>query len=208
MTYYTPRFSGVQLGISYTPESTENLGAGFGTPVAGAGELPAISARSSKLVVTGTAALAMPRFVPLQVTLRLTVKKPSGATRNDLDKWTLAITISMNGWSLGAQYQNDETNGGAVTATNTQRDDISWRVGLSYATGAWVLGAEYFNREVDQTATASDEAEVWGVGAKRNLGAGVSAGIGVHIWDWQDDANAAAGENDATEFFFVTEISF
>jgi len=205
LTYYTPRFSGIQLGVSYTPDQAENLGAAFGTEITGddatAGEL-------GEFMEIGANWNGNFGDASVRASAGYATADAEGQLSNDRDKWSLATTISMNGWSLGAQYQSDETNGGAVTATNTQRDDISWRVGLSYATGAWVLGAEYFNREVDITATASDEAEVWGVGAKRNLGAGVSAGIGVHIWDWQDDANAAAGENDATEFFFVTEISF
>jgi predicted porin len=113
----------------------------------------------------------------------------------------------MNGWSFGGQYQNGETNGGAASTT-VQRDDIEMRFGLTYATGAWLLGVEYASREVEVSATGEDEVTIWGLGAKRNLGAGISAGVGVHMWDWDDDLSAAASENDATEFFFVTEVSF
>lgn len=207
LTYFTPRFSGVQLGISYTPETTENLGAGFGTPVAALettngdlGEVLEIGANwngnlgDASVRASATYAAA-------------DGENAVGATRNDRDEWTGAISFSMNGWSLGGQYQNGETNGGAAS-TVVQRDDIEMRFGLTYATGAWVLGVEYASREVEVTATGEDEVTVWGLGANRNLGAGISAGIGVHIWDWSDDLSAAASENDATEFFFVTQVSF
>ena len=131
----------------------------------------------------------------------------TAAAVNDADRWAVGAKIAMNGWALGGQYINNETGGGAL-ATTVQRDDITTRVGLTYANGPWVYGAEYANRSVEVTATGEDEATVWGVGAKRTLGAGVTAGIGVHVWDWQDDLSAVAGENDATEFFFITEISF
>jgi predicted porin len=207
ITYYTPRFSGVQLGISYTPESTENLGSGFGTPAAA---LENTNGDLSEILEIGGNWNGS--FGDASVRASATYasadgEEAAGANRNDRDEWTGAISISMNGWSFGGQYQNGETNGGAASTT-TQRDDIEMRFGLTYATGAWLLGVEYASREVEVSATGEDEVTIWGLGAKRNLGAGISAGVGVHMWDWDDDLSAAASENDATEFFFVTEVSF
>ena len=113
----------------------------------------------------------------------------------------------MMGWAFGAQYENGETNGGALS-TVTQRADNQWRAGLTYSTGPWKLGLEYAIREIEDDATGEDEVEIWGVGANRNLGAGISAGLGIHIWDWTDDDSVAANENYATEVFFVTQVSF
>ena len=207
LTYYTPRFSGIQLGISYTPDPQENLGAGFGTPVAalettvgGVGEILELGANWN-----GNLGDASVRASATYASAD--GEGAAGTQTNDRDEWTGAISFSMNGWSFGGQYQNGETNGGALS-TVTQRDDIEMRFGLTYATGAWVLGVEYASREVEVTATGEDEVTIWGLGANRNLGAGISAGIGVHIWDWSDDLSAAASENDATEFFFVTQVSF
>jgi predicted porin len=209
VTYFTPKFSGVQIGISYTPESSENIGGAFGTSIANLdntaldiGEILEIGANwngsMGDAAVSASAAYASGSG-----------EKATAAAVNDHDRWAVGAKVSQGGWALGAQYINNETNPGAVTnAANTQRDDITTRVGLTYASGAWVYGAEYANRAVEVTATGEDEATVWGVGAKRTLGAGVTAGIGVHVWDWQDDLSAVAGENDATEFFFITEISF
>jgi hypothetical protein len=207
LTYFTPRFSGVQLGISYTPESTENLGAGFGTPVGG---LETTNGDLSEILEIGgnwNGNLGDASVRASATYASADGENAVGANRNDRDEWTGAISFSMNGWSFGGQYQNGETNGGAASTT-TQRDDIEMRFGLTYATGAWVLGLEYASREVEVSATGEDEVTIWGLGANRNLGAGISAGIGVHIWDWSDDLSAAASENDATEFFFVTQVSF
>jgi len=208
ITYFTPRFSGIQLGVSYSPDGGTERGAAFGTASGalekaggtGLGEILEAGVNwngnlgDASVRVSGAYADA-------------SSEEATGAQRNDRDEWAVAASASMNGWSFGAQYQNGETNGGQLTTT-TQRDDIEWRAGLTYATGAWVLGLEYANRNVEVSATAEDEVEIWGLGAKRNLGAGVSAGIGVHMWDWDDGGNDATQENDATEFFFVTEISF
>jgi predicted porin len=207
ITYYTPMFSGVQLGISYTPESSENLGPSFGTPVAALENTNGDLSEILEIGANWRGNLGDASVRASATYASADGEEAAGATRNDRDEWTGAFSVSMNSWAFGGQYQNGETNGGAASTT-TQRDDIEMRFGLTYSTGAWLLGLEYASREVEVSATGEDEVTIWGLGAKRNLGGGVTAGIGVHIWDWQDDLSAAASENDATEFFFVTEVSF
>ena len=207
ITYYSPKFSGAQIGVSYTPESAENLGAGFGQGIGGTdttandlSEILEIGANwsgdmgDSSVRVSATMASAKGEAA-------------AGVQVNDSDEWTAAFSVAMNSFSFGAQYQNGETGGGQAT-TVIQRDNTEMRAGLTYATGAWTLGVEYASREVDVTAIGADEVTIWGLGANRSLGAGVSAGVGVHLWSWSDDNNVAANENDATEFFFVTQVSF
>jgi hypothetical protein len=208
LTYFTPKFSGVQIGISYTPDAAEDIGGAFGTSIARGDSDAGAVGEILELGANWGGSMG-----DAKVNASATMASGSGeaataAPVNDRDRWSVAAKVSMNGWALGGQYLKDETNGGAVSAGNIQRDDITTRVGLTYASGAWVYGAEYANRAVEVSATGEDEATVWGIGAKRTLGAGVTAGIGVHVWDWQDDVSAVAGENDATEFFFITEISF
>jgi outer membrane protein OmpU len=207
ITYYTPRFSGVQLGISYTPENSENLGSGFGTPVAGTDNGGATLSEILEVAGNWNGKLGQASVRASATYAKANAEDTAAAPRNDRDEWTMAASASMMGWAFGAQYQNGETQGGALIA-NQQRDDIEWRAGLTYSTGPWLLGLEYANRSVEDGATTEDEVEIWGLGAKRTLGPGVTAGLGVHMWSWEDGGNAVANENDATEIFFVTEISF
>lgn len=207
ITYYTPKFGAAQIGISYTPDSDENIGGAFGTSIA-RGDSDANDV--SEILEIGANWSGSMGDAKVNVSGAYASGKGEAATAaavNDHDRWAVGAKIAMNSWALGGQYINNETGGGAL-ATTIQRDDITTRVGLTYANGPWLYGAEYANRSIEVTATGEDEATVWGVGAKRTLGAGVTAGIGVHVWDWQDDLSAVAGENDATEFFFITEISF
>jgi outer membrane protein OmpU len=207
ITYYTPRFSGVQLGISYTPENSENLGPNFGTPAAGTDNGGATLSEILEVAGNWNGKLGQASVRASASYAKANAEDTAAAPRNDRDEWTMAASASMMGWAFGAQYQNGETQGGALIA-NQQRDDIEWRAGLTYSTGPWLLGLEYANRSVEDGATTEDEVEIWGLGAKRTLGPGVTAGLGVHMWSWEDGGNAVANENDATEIFFVTEISF
>jgi len=207
ITYYTPRFSGIQFGISYTPDENENQGAAFGTPVTGDETEGAVLAEVLEMGLNWNGNLGNASVRASATYASAQPEEAAGENRNDRDEWSVGFSASMMGWAFGAQYENGETNGGALS-TVTQRDDNQWRAGLTYSTGPWVLGLEYAIREIEDDATGEDEVEIWGLGANRNLGAGISAGLGIHIWDWTDDDSVAANENDATEVFFVTQVSF
>jgi len=210
LTYYTPKFSGAQIGVSYTPEAGENRGAGFGTAAGGTDNgVTAGVANFGEILELGANWSGNMGDASVRVSATMASRSAegvSGTNYNDSDEWTAAFSVSMNGFSFGYQHQNGETGGGAL-ATVVQRDDIESRAGLTYASGAWKYGVEYAARSVEDTV-GEDEVTIWGLGANRTLGAGISAGVGVHLWDWSDNANVKANENDATEFFFVTEISF
>jgi len=202
VTYYTPKFSGLQLGVSYTPEvggqgAEDQNGLGTDSTAGAVGEATAIGANWSGSM--GDAAV--------RASAGWSSADAEGALSNDRTQWVAGINVSMNGWQLGGGYVNDETNGGAVAATNIQRDNIQYRVGLVYSTGAYTSGIEYADQSVD-TATGEDSATVWSIQGKKSLGAGVSVGVGVRQWSWSDADSVAASEHDATEYFFVTSVSF
>lgn len=202
-TYYTPKFGGFQLGISYTPDNTENLGRfGAGSQTdndAGTvGEFIDLGANwNGKL---GDASVS--------ASLAYSTADGEPVNTNDLKEWSAGLKVSMMGWSIGGQYkqEDDTTPGDASTVADTER--TSWKLSGTYATGPWLLGIEYAKEDTEVTATTEDEVTVWGIGAKRTLGPGVSAGLAVHIWEWEDDANAVAAQNDATEILLITEVSF
>jgi outer membrane protein OmpU len=207
ITYYTPKFSGAQIGVSYTPESGENRGAGFGTAAGGTDTTATDLSEILEIGANWSGSMGDASVRVSATMANASGESASGVNVNDRDEWTAAFSVSMNGISFGAQYQNGETGGGSAS-TVVQRDDIEMRAGLTYGSGAWTYGVEYASREIEVSATGEDQVTIWGLGANRSLGAGISAGIGVHMWDWSDDLSAKASENDATEFFFVTQVSF
>jgi len=197
ITYYTPKFSGLQLGASYTPHLGENTkGLTTDNDAGQVGEGKAIGANW-----TGSLGDASVR-----ASAGWSSADAEAALSNDRTQWSTGINISMNGWQFGGGYVKDETQGGAL-ATNVQYDDIHYRVGLVYSTGPYTSGIEYAENTED-SATGEDSVKVWSIQGKKSLGAGVSVGAGVRQWSWEDADSNAASEHDATEYFFVTAVSF
>jgi len=198
VTYYTPKFSGLQLGVSYTPESSENQ-KGLATD--------STAGDTSEGKAVGASWAGSMGDASVRASAGWSSADAEGLLSNDRTQWVAGLNVSMNGWQFGGGYVNDETNGGAVTATNIQYDNIQYRVGLVYSTGAYTTGVAYANQTVD-AATGEDSATVWSIQGKKSLGAGVSVGAGVRQWSWEDADSLAANEHDATEYFFVTAVSF
>lgn len=197
ITYYTPKFSGLQLGASYTPESAENQ-KGLATD--------STSGDLSEGKAIGASWSGSMGDASVRASAGWSSADAEGVNENDRTQWVAGINVSMNGWQIGGGYVNDETGGGSAS-TVVQRDNIQYRLGLVYSSGAYTTGIEYADQSVD-TATGEDQATVWSLQGKKSLGAGVSVGAGVRQWSWSDADSVAASEHDATEYFFVTAVSF
>ncbi|MDA1057866.1 MAG: porin [Proteobacteria bacterium] len=203
VTYYTPRFSGVQLGMSYTPDNAENIGR-FGAGTTTENDAGALDS----FIDVGANWNGKLGDASVRVSGAYSTASAEATASKDLTEWSVGLNVGMNGWAFGAQYRDEEDTGAGGLSTVAELERISWKISGTYATGPWLLGIEYAQEDTEVTTTTEDQVTVWGVGAKRTLGPGVSAGLAVHIWEWEDDANAVAAQNDATEILLITEISF
>lgn len=203
VTYYTPKFGGFQLGISYTPDNNENIGR-FGAGTTTENDAGAVD----QFIDLGANWNGKLGDASVSASAAYSTASAEAANSNDLKEWSAGLKVSMMGWSFGAQYRNEDDSSPGDVSTIRDTERVSWKVSGTYATGPWLLGIEYAQEDTEVTATTEDQVTVWGVGAKRTLGPGVSAGLAVHIWEWEDDANAVAAQNDATEILLITEVSF
>jgi hypothetical protein len=213
ISYFTPDFSGLQLGISYEPEPGIDGNAGnrtgavsvnniTGTTAAGAtGETVELGIRYKNTFgdvgFTGSAIYANSKQ---EATAAV------GQFLDDNTTWNVGVNFAFGAFAVGGIYNVQETNSN-VRAT-PEVDNIQWRMAASYRTGDWVLGMGYAKRDQGVAGSTTDTATVWGITAKRSLGAGVTISTGVRIWDINDDLNAAANENSATNVFVATRIGF
>ena len=213
ISYYTPDISGLQIGVSYEPEPGLDGGA-------------QTNAVTPDTVTGTTAAGATSEAVELGIRYKNTFgdvaftgsvlyanasqegTAAAGQFLDDNTTWNIGVNFSFGAIAIGGSYNASETNSSARAVREV--DNTQYRVAASYATGAWTLGIGYGSREQDDETVAggADEATVWGLTAKRSLGAGVTVSMGLRVWDISDDDGAVGAENEATNVFVATRVGF
>lgn len=210
VTYYTPRFAGIQLGASYTPDDVENQGR-FGIGVA-AVDTTAVAADAAIGDIFDVSANYVRQFGQLGLRANAAYRKgdqeSTAVGTFDLKQWVVGGQIGWKNWAFGGGFYRNEANVNTGGAGNRKQDDDQYRLGLTYSLGPWLGGVEYSKRSIDQVAGGDDNVTIWGLAARRTLGPGVTMGAGIRRWDWEDSTGAAAAENEATEVVVETSFTF
>ncbi|MBT6428290.1 MAG: porin [Rhodospirillaceae bacterium] len=216
ITYFTPRMAGFQLGASYTPENCEEANGGNCTGTYGGFQGDNTTGTQSEVIELGANYSGKIGGASIGISAswgEADVEGTSAANlaagNDDREEWSLGAKASMNGFSVGAAYYED--NNGTSVANS---DDQSWTVGLRYATGPWGFGIQYANFENESGVTAAglangnDELDAVEIGGSYDIGPGIKMLAGIQFVDLDDNANSGANENDATVVFFGTFLSF
>ncbi|MDE0727644.1 MAG: porin [Alphaproteobacteria bacterium] len=220
ITYFTPRMSGFQLGISYTPENCEeraasgNCGGTFG---GGQGDRTTPQqSEISEIIEFGANYIRQVGTVDLGLYAGYGKSGPDAATATDgagagaaagakdQEQWGLGVELSYRSFTFGADYRQDNRG---TSAANADRTDYS--MGVTCAMGNWTVAAGYAHGAVEAGAgLGEDETDGYQVGLNYGLAPGITLTGGVTFWDVEANTDAAASENTATEFIIGTSLSF
>ena len=221
ITYFTPRFSGFQLGFSYTPEidpvavgAAGQPGLVFGTPGTGTGGGPAFGVRSSVnggiediLEVAGN---YWGKYEDVEIGISLAYaqgdRESAGITAGgagiapavsgDPEAYHAGISLSTAGFTVsGAWYESEDLvpGVGVAGAGRPGLDEEAWNLGVIYETGPWKVGVAYLDSDTDTPAGTAlgGELSLLDLGAQYTLGPGVA--IGADLTFAEDEVpNAAA----------------
>lgn len=150
-TYFTPRFSGFQLGASLTPDT------GI---VSGTGGLLDTDNDGDYENVVSLGANYVGKFDEVGVGLSIVGQfgddeDATGAEGEDLSIWGVGGKVNFAGFSLGAHYSDfGET---AITVANARAGADAgsvWSVGVGYQAGPWGVSAWYTDHEKDNANTS------------------------------------------------------
>lgn len=220
VTYFSPRFSGFQIGASYTPDSGENSGGGAFTDADDDGDFENVLGISANYTgkfndevsfglsagwETGEDEVANPQvFTP--------------TTAEDLSIWGVGGRVDFAGFTIGAHYRDygDVFLTAAQTALGADSGD-QWSVGVGYQAGPWGVSAWYLKGEKNNTTTSpagAGETEV----TRYGLGAGYAVAPGWALraeleFDNVDNATTAVGvggttDSDGKGFLLVNRFVF
>lgn len=190
ITYYSPRWSGFQIGASYTPnldgrgqaavrnatnaEDTINLGLGYETQFSG----------GTKLALSATGEWA-----------------DGAAGTGDVEGYNFGALVGFAGFNIAGSYGIwDDV---AVAGVD---DGDYWTAGLGYDMGPVGLSATYLNSSLDLVGGGSNDFDNLVLGADYKLAPGLTPYAEVSFYEF--DAAAAGTDNDGTTVILGTQLAF
>ena len=208
ITYYTPRFGGFQLGVSYTPNDDArggdrqtfglntddnpgdwsdffSIGANFDQSFNGIDVAVSGGYERGNLEEDGA-------VVIFGTTL----------TADDHESWMLGLNVGFAGFTVGGSYY--VSNNGIDVAGVSDTDAIVWDVGASYGTGPWGVSVTYLHSE-QELGSFEDEHDHIELGASYSLGAGITAVGSVQLFDESLDST---DDSDGTAVALGLKMSF
>ncbi len=193
VSYYTPKFSGFQGGVSYTPESI-NKGQTVARADNNAGDIENIWAFA--LGYEGTFS-----SVKLAAAATYEMGDAETAATEDTKAWNLGALVGYQGFSVAASYgdwsDSDNTAG---------LDSDYWTLGAGYTAGPIGVSATYIDSTRDNSATTENEFSNIVLGAEYKLAAGLTPYAEVSFYDF-DDADGV-GSNSGTTVILGTQVAF
>ena len=182
--YFTPRFSGFQLGVSYTPANTIN-GEGKNFPV---------QADENSELHDGFSVGAnfVDSFGDFDVAVAAGYRRAEavdGSGMEDPEMWSGGVNLGYAGFTVGGSYAYEDSD----RTTHGQAYDA----GISYTTGPWGVSGTYFHSEVEGAANVGGDDDLDAiVGAvSYAVGPGIKASFSVMWADW-DGENPDSADSD------------
>ncbi|MBL4908116.1 MAG: porin [Sneathiella sp.] len=202
ITYFTPRFSGFQLGASFTPDSDEETGTGSTATAVAASPYAPIKAEGDENEGFSVAVNYVNSFNEISVAASLgyEIITTDTAGLGDTEEISVGGSVGFSGFKVGGAYKFTDEDGGAA---GVERHD--YNLGVTYGMGPWKVGLQYAGVSMDDTSDGELHAFV--LGGQYVLGPGITAFGGIQYWDGENDRVGSEGEN-ATIFFLGTSLSF
>ena len=161
ITYYTPRFMGVQLGVSYLPDQS-NRGQGtslLGVPNPYGPNRTDRNAGLAENIFTGGANYDN-KFGDVGLTLAATGEwgRAQNASYEDLAAWNGGAKVSFMGFSLAGSYGSWGASDTLRTARS--KDTFYWNVGGAYEYGPFGVSLTYLKSQFDCGVTHAAAGDV------------------------------------------------
>ncbi len=199
ITYFTPRIQGLQLGVSFTPDT-------------GAQGQATNTDNSSDFENTwGIGVQYKKKFGGVKVGVAgvAHIAEAEDDSEENLRAWMIGAEVGYGGWRLGGAYQD---NGDGGESRDTDNDDqTAWDVGFGYAQGPVHLGISYLHTEVEIGSSSDDdvdEGEVILVGGTYMLGGGARVYAEFFWFDTESAEGSTANFNEGFGFILGTGVKF
>jgi len=202
ITYITPRFNGLQFGVSYAQNNNGNANAGF----FGGGQI-ADSSLATLENIWDIGVNYSQTFGTTSVTASARYGEGSGVAvaSPDADVWAIGLNIGFGDFGIGGSYAENDNGNGFYGA-----DQEGWSLGVSYdAPGPWAFSLDTYQGEYTGSGTggANEEYAAYQLVGSRDLAPGVAWDIYLAYAEAKDKG-APAVDTDGTVLGTAIKLSF
>ena len=211
IAYYTPRWNGLQFGISLTPDSgargddnvagdADNDGDRENTIGLGLNYNQTHGDVGVRFGTTYIAAETEPNSAAASAT--------SSLARDDISSWSIGGTLSYSGFSVGVGHgDSGDSNCTKVNVLCDQGD--WWDIAAQYRFGNTTIAGGHLENESNVLGAAiGDQVEVWTLGVSHSF----ASAPGVRAWaeytNYDVDRTGTVSDNDASYFMIGTQLAF
>ena len=203
VTYYTPRISGVQAGISYVPEvdsQEDGEQVQFFDNVGNQADMVELGLNYRNVFDNGVRLRA-------GATYDMSEAK-DGSGREDVRAWGLGLRVGYEGFEVGGGYvDNGDSNNNAGVADD---NETAFHAGVRYEQGAWGIAANYIHEDYDQNGgrgvtTVGGDYSAFVLGGAYKITEGLSAGADLAFFDRDTDTGT---DDDGYVLVLETKASF
>lgn len=192
IVYYSPRFSGLQLGVSFAPDSGDR-----GTSAGFSGENNA--GNFENVFQTGVNYEGMFDHVGVNASATGEWGESEVNTTEDLASYALGLSVDVSGFTIGGSWGDWDDSGQVVGSGN---DASYWDAGVAYDFGPFGASATYFEGE-----NANNDSQNISLGADYQLAPGLVPYVELNFFEL-DPAGAGTTDNDGTVLLLGTELTF
>jgi len=187
ITYYTPRMSGFQLGVSYIPVAQEDVN--NQRSLSSAGDSDGWSFGANYVGKFGGANIG--------VAAGYAFANESTVNRDDPNRWGVAGRVDVGAIRVQASWVEIDDQKNIATGLTAAAGSEFFEAGVRYSQGPNAYSLTFLSSETTGTpgATTADETEVMAVAYRRTLGPGVTWAVTAHFADFKDGAAGAAAAN-------------
>ncbi|MAR55974.1 MAG: hypothetical protein CMM93_02215 [Rickettsiales bacterium] len=191
INYYSPRFSGFQLGVSYTPDLNDR------------GQFVSRSDIGTSAGDVFDLALSYERqFDAFLLGLSGNYQTGDGDTLSeDIDAYQVGAMLGFAGFSVAGSYADLE----GVQGAGIGAEGDYYTLGAGYENGPFGLSATWIDSTLEQAAGDNDFENLV-IGADYKLAPGLTPYAELSFYEY--DAAGAAADNDGTLFILGTQLAF
>ena len=199
ITYYSPRLSGFQLGVSYAAND-RNRGQGIDLSDNNIG-------RADQIFTGALNYEGNYNGFGVGAAANIEYGNAEASTTEDLLAWSVGGVLSYQGFSIAGSYADwdDSLSDAALAPTVGELDSADFfTLGAAYEHGPYGISVTYIDSSFDTVAGDNDFENIV-VSADYQLAPGLTPYAEISFFDAESDVVA---DNDGTVFLFGTQLNF